>query len=54
MTRKPSTILACILLSGLSLLVCGCPEFVGDQARRNLSSFVTGISSTIINNAINP
>jgi len=47
--------LSYILLAGTWLMQTGCAaDFVGDQARQSLSSFITGVVTTAINEAINP
>jgi hypothetical protein len=41
-----------ILLAGLALWSSGCSEIVTDQALRSLSSFVTGVINSAVNEMI--
>lgn len=43
-----------LALAALTLGINGCSELVADQARRSLSSFLTGVINSAVNEAINP
>lgn len=46
--------IAALALAAMTLWINGCSELVADQARRSLSSFLTGVINSAVNEAINP
>lgn len=52
--RPASGRLAVLVLTVATLWLSGCSELVADQARRSLSSFITGVINSAVNEAINP
>ena len=55
MNKRRFSLLALILGAVLGIALTGCDaEFIGDAARRSLSSFAIDVFSTAVNETVNP